>query len=803
MVNGSVIPATAAPAGYPVVGVAVSVEAHEQCAELLANLPPNCGVALVLVQPLRASRANGLTGLAQRVSALPVLKAREGLGIQPNTVYVIPPYEEFTITGAVFHAPSHAELKLAHPIDNLFRSLAEECGSHAIGVVFTDIAFDGALGLQAIQAKGGVTFAARLSDGNGMPQRPSISAIDSVRSPADLAAELLWLCRHPYLALEQGPEFPAEEMAGLRAVVAQLAGIDLRVYNPGYAQRRIGRRMAACRVETLTEYGERLRTDVAEVEALLESLWLHPVGFFRDPAALEHLKSKFYPAFFKGRDPALAVRVWIPECSQGEEVYSVAITLLEYMQDHRIQHPVQIFGTDLSEPALEVSRAGVYSKSVASTMPPDRLARFFLRKYDGYSITHHVRELCLFSKHNLAEDAPFSRLDLIVCRNVLSRLAPAAQRRALQGFYYALRPHGVLLVGTSEEAAGMELFFKAKGQHKIYLKQKPTPPVTSRPSDLPAPPENRDGDAALELRVTRTLVRRYGSSFILVDHELRMIPVEGALSEPNLPHVAGGSLSAELHKLIQKARRRGATVRGEVLRLADKGSSQHIRLTVVPLDFSGREYYLVEFEEAEAGWENQKLVKGLGGADYTRTLEENLASVVAELQKTLEEQQGAVEEMKAVNEEMAASNEELRATESELVSASKGLEASNRELAALNEELKARNRQLGQANRDLYSLLRNLSVPMLIVGTDLRIQRFTPQVECLLEVAPADIGRPVGDLRTKFEVGNLEQAFQQAVDELRTHQRVVRDGGNRWYWMTIKPYRLEDNVIEGAILTLQ
>jgi two-component system, chemotaxis family, CheB/CheR fusion protein len=671
--------------------------------------------------------------------------------------------------------------------------LAEEYGPYAFGVSLSEPAWDGVLGLRAIQAHGGITFLEGSIYRRGEPPQNLMIAFDSVRPPAKIAEDVVRLARQPHGA----PQFTADDLAEVRAVLMARSGPDCSIYDPRHLESRIGRRMVLGNFASLKEYCEQIRADQSEREALVGDLCGRQGGFFRDTAALEYVKTKLLPLILHAR-PSAAVRIWVPECAQGEEIYSVAIALLECMEDLGVRRPVQIFGTDLNEAALEDARAGVYCESVAGTLSNDRLARFFRRTYGGYRIIPALRAFCLFSKHNLAEDPPFPKLDLIVCRDVLPRLAAVAQRHALRGFHYALQPHGALLLGSSEEA-GAPLFAKIKGRHPIYSRQDQSL-VANAPSRLAAAhAAERDGN--LPARVMQTLLSRFAPRFFVVDRDLRLLPLDGSLKEADLPRVVSGSLAAELQNLVYRAQRRGRPISGEVLRTAGSEAIPYVRPLVAPIESSHGEYYLVLLENAEPETDSMKPAGGSSRTDKQQ-LAEDLASVSAELQSMIDGQQAVIEELKVANEEIASGNEELVATNNELIFARGDLEANSRELVALNEEISARNNELVRLNRDLNGLLRNLSIPMITVGNDLRIRRYTQQIRCLLELTADDIGRPVGDLKTRFAVGDLEHRFREAVDLLKTTEETVRDENGRTYRLSIKPYRSEDNTIEGAILTL-
>ncbi len=816
-----------------IVGVGASAGGLEAFSQVLSHLPPDPGLALVLVQHLDPRQSSSLVELLSRTTHLTVLAARDGIAVRPNHVYVIPPNTSLTTSEGTLHlAPRPAGHQM--PIDVFFRSLADAEGSNAIGVILSGNASDGTLGLEAIKGEGGITFSQdeKSAKYDGMP-RSAIAAgcVDFVLPPPAIASELVRLCRHPYVAQARHAEdaAPAEpDFKEIFAILRSATGVDFSVYKYATIRRRILRRMALMRIESPEKYVQFIRENRAEVQALFQDILIGVTGFFREAGVFDLLAARVFPGLFRepGNDP---VRVWVPGCSTGEEAYSVGMALLEYTRDHSIRADIQIFGTDLNEPALEKARTGIYPESIASDLSSERLREFFVKRNAHYQVTRTLRDLCIFARQNVINDPPFSRLDLISCRNVLIYFGPDPQQKLMRIFHYALKPNRFLVLGNSETVgAATGLFHGIDPRLKVYTRKNVPTPVGaglgSHHMDHPEPPRIPVGDTLpsieFQKKIDQLLLSRYSPPGIVIDGDLKVLQFRGRTA-PYLEHTSGeanlnllkmsrGAVALEVRKLMQRARAKDGTFRSEPLYIGRDDGMRQVRLTVTAVRATGitEPQYVVLFEdvpdEAAAGKASRKKsVEAAPSNDPRRKkLEHELGSIKVYLQSVLEEHEAATEELKSANEEIQSSNEELQSTNEELLTAKEELQSTNEELTTVNQEMQGRNMELTQINNDLNNLLSSVKIPIVMVGNDLRIRWFTPQAEKVFSLLPTDVGRRISDFKPKINVPELEKLFLDVIDTLTIQEREVQDQDGRPYSMWIRPYRTVDNRIDGAVMAL-
>jgi len=822
-----------------VVGVGASAGGFEAFKEVLENLPAETGMAFVLVQHLDPTHTSQLTELLTRVSPLPVCEVKDGRPVAPDHLYVIPPNTTLTIShGRLRLKPRRAAPPPPLPIDAFFQSLAADCGRRAIGVILSGNASDGVRGLAAIKAAGGITMA---QDGasakyDGMPQAAAAAGcVDFVLSPARIAAELLQIA-HPRTGdLPASAELPADDPTRLNAIFQLLqkaTGVDFRYYKPPTVRRRIARRLAQHKLTTLPEYVAHLQQHPEEVLALYEDILINVTCFFRDPPVFAALQNSVLPKLCANRPAAHPIRIWVPGCSTGEEVYSLAISLIEFLEAKRLDLPIQIFGSDISETSLSKARAGVYPASIKAAVSPHRLRRFFTKVNGHYEISKSIRERCVFARQNLAQDPPFSRLDLVSCRNVLIYLGPVLQTKVLPIFHYALKPNGYLLLGTSETVSGfLNLFTVVNRRQRIYAKKpgsdrlaldfvQPEPSPARPASTAPAPLGETDWSGMqIQKEADRLLIARYTPPAVLVTETLEIVQFRGQTGpylEPapgraslNLLKMVRDGLVVDLRNAIQHAKRQNTTVRKDGVALTVNGRATTVNLEVVPVKAPATRarHFLVLFEAA--GPARPVAPQKPAPTRQPHPSDERAAELAADLRTTkeylqsvLEESEGANEELKAANEEIRSSNEELQCTNEELETAKEELQSTNEELTTVNEELQNRNQELSRLNNDVTNLLTSTQIPIVMLGPDLRIRRFTPPAEKVLNLIPTDVGRPITDLKLTVDVPDLEKLITTAMETLTVVEQEVQDRHGRWYGLRIRPYRTHTNQIDGAVLAL-
>ncbi|HKD11271.1 MAG TPA: chemotaxis protein CheB, partial [Thermoanaerobaculia bacterium] len=599
--------------GFPIVGVGASAGGLEAFTELLTNLPQDTGMAFVLVQHLDPKHDSMLTEILARSTRMPVIQVTHGLGLRANHVYVIPPGATMSMVDGSFQlvprpGPQRGRDML---IDYFFRSLADQLKSRAIGIILSGALSDGALGLRAIKAEGGMTFAQEESTAkfHDMPRAAvSSGAVDFVLPPKKIAEELARLARHPYVGVIAAPEREIlgealPDQAKIFQMLRSATGVDFSNYRQTTIRRRISRRMALNKIDRLSEYINFLRQNGSEVQKLYDDLLINVTGFFRDPETFQSLKSIVFPSLLKNRAADSPVRVWVPGCSTGEEVYSIAIALFECLGETGGNPPIQIFATDISEPAIERARTGIYLENAIADLSPERLRRFFVSVESGYQISKSIRDVCVFARQNVVADPPFSNLDVLSCRNVLIYLEPVLQKRVIPLFYYALKPTGYLVLGSAETLAATDLFAAIDKNVRVFTKR----PGAIRPiidftalsatdmdGDRPVPPPT-EHNRFLELQkeADRIVMSNYGPPGVIVNEGLDVVQFRGRTSRfleapsgtpsLNVLKMAREGLLVELRDSIAAARKTGTRVVKESVRVRTNKEFHSIRLEVDPI----------------------------------------------------------------------------------------------------------------------------------------------------------------------------------------------------------------------------
>ncbi|HVY48947.1 MAG TPA: CheR family methyltransferase, partial [Minicystis sp.] len=580
-----------------------------------------------------------------------------------------------------------------------------------------------------------------------------------------------------------------------------------------------------------------LESRPAEVQALFHDILIKVTHFFRDAEVFEVLKKEVFPAILRRRRAAdTPVRVWVPGCATGEEAYSIAIVLLELSSEQRASVPIQIFATDVSEPAIETARAGVYPENIALDVSQERLRRFFVKGAKTYTINKSVRDVCIFAHQNVTRDPPFSRLDLISCRNLLIYLEPTLQKRVMPMFHYALKADGYLLLGASETIGNFtDLFSLVDKKSKLYSKvvnpSRVSPDLSAGSRDMERlvraakVPEAAHGAVDMQKEADRVVMNRYAPPGVIVSADLQILQFRGqtgpylepAPGEASL-HVlkmAREGLLLDLRAALEKAKRTEEVVRREGLRVKSNGGYRDVNIEVVPLRNPRAENgdkkersYLVVFEEPPRARRPQaraaasRPMSKKAEARRIQQLEEELVATKGYLHAIIEEQEATNEELQSANEEILSSNEELQSINEELQTAKEELQSTNEELTTLNEELENRNETLSQVNNDLVNLLGSVNLPILMLSTDLRIRRFTPSAAQVLNLIPSDIGRPIDDIKPKIDVRDLERLVSNVIQTGTVREREVQDRDGRWYSMRVQPYVTLENKIEGAVICL-
>jgi len=835
-------------APFPIVGIAASAGGLEAFTGLLTHLPIDTGMAFVLIQHLAPDHKSLLSEILSRSTQMPVNEVQDGMAVEPNQVYVIPPNTKMVLSKGVLQLSPREKLYGKYmPGDAFFTSLAIDRGHKAIAVVLSGGDGDGSLGLKAIKAAGGMTFA-QCQDTAKFDSMPNTAVatgnVDFVMPPQKIAEELANYSRSQFftgrLPLTKAEESPGERdsLATILALLKSTAGVDFSQYKPPTVKRRIQRRMVLYKVEHLNDYAEHLQHNSAEVKALYEEMLIHVTSFFRDSEAFQKLKELVFPAITQNKSANAPIRIWVAGCSTGEEVYSIAMCLLEFL-GNRVIPPIQIFATDIGEATIGKARSGVYLENQMVDVSPERRNRFFILQEGGsYKICKAVRELCVFARQDLGSDPPFSNLDLVSCRNVLIYLGESLQKKVMPIFHYSLNPTGFLMLGTSESTGKFSYLFKSVDKKsKIYAKKlTATRPIFSfTPSSYPVAKtvqkqemneENLINSLDLQRETEQRILNRYAPASVLVNEDMKILQVRGDIDpyfrvaagtpDLNLLTMARPGLLVELRTAIYQAQTQNLTVRKERVVVESGGRSTIVNIEVMPFQpqtFTAR-YFLLLLEEVlphaldlgtvtsescepgDLASENQCLRQALATANQEKT------AAKVHLQSLIQEQENLNQDLKIANEEILSSNEELQSTNEELETAKEEIQATNEELTTTNEELRSRNIEQSLVNNDLTNLLASINIPILMLTNDLQIRRFTPTAQQLFSLIPTDVGRPFRDIRSDLDVSDLEQVILEVIDTLNSKEKAVQTLSGYWYNLRIHPYRTTENVIDGVVIIL-
>ncbi len=833
---------------FAIAAIGASAGGLDAYTQLLKNLPPDIGMGFVLIQHLAPEHDSQLSEILQKATKMPVNQAQDGMKIVPNSVYVIPPNTLMTLDQGVLKLEPRRRVRGKYMvIDGFFSSLAADRGSQAIAIVLSGSNEDGTAGLGVIKSAGGITFAQDLASAE-FPTMPMIaiasSYVDFVLSPAEIAAELVNISQgnrqaNAELDIDETDETDdpetvpifAENLESLPTIFALLhnaMGIDFSHYKQGTIKRRIARRMGLINLNQLDAYVTYLQEHPDEVEKLYHDILINVTSFFRDPESFIALQQMVFPAICQNKSPDLPIRIWVAGCSTGEEVYSIAISLLEFLDDRPIKHHIQIFATDISEIVINKARIGFYEQNLVGGVSPERLSRFFTAVDNGYQIGKLVRESCVFARQNLTSDPPFSRLDLISCRNMLIYLEPVLQKKIMPIFHYALNPEGFLMLGSSEGIGNAtELFTNIDKKHRIY-KRKITPArmnfnfVKSSYESAPASVTKRGESAAeinLEQLADQVVLSKYAPVGVMVNEELDILQFRGQTSpylEPspgkaslNLLKMARTELRLDLRSSIHEAKLHDMPISKDGIELQP---DILVKLDVIPLKINSDRFFLVLFEsrkkptaiaplDAFPKIKSRKVRQTEAELEVIRLTHE-LESTKRYLRSIIESQEAANQDLKVSSEEILSSNEELQSANEELETAKEEIHATNEELSTINDELRSRNVQLQQVSNDMQNLLSSMNMPILMLSGDLRIRRFTPIAEEIFNLIPSDIGRPFSDIQSNINISNLRDLITTVINTLIPYEQDVQDNAEHWYSLRIRPYRTIENQIDGVVISL-
>ncbi len=825
------------------VGIGASAGGLEAVTKLLENLPPDTGMAFVLVQHLAPTQDSMLSELLSKVTSMPVREVRDGMTVEPDQIYVIPPNTALTVFHGVLRLQPRAESPARHmPVDSFFRSIAEDQGQNAIGIILSGTGSDGSLGIRAIKAEGGIILAQdeQSAKYDGMPKSAAATGVvDYILPPEKIAAELKRISRHPAMGLLQtmksGPLLQAgeDDLNRIFMLMRTATGVDFTYYKRATILRRIARRMLLHKIEALEHYVRYLQENPPEVGVLYQDVLINVTSFFRDPETFTTLKNIVFPRILEKRSSDTPLRIWVPGCSTGEEAYSLAMGFSEWSEEQSISHPIQFFASDIDEAAIETARQGVYPENIAQDVSPERLRRFFTRTEQGYQISKAIREQGVFARQNLIKDPPFSKMDLISCRNLMIYFGPMLQKKALPIMHYALNPSGYLMLGRSESIGEFaNLFSLVDKNSRIYSKktssselhfERERGPVREKADVKKKAEEHVTGETNVQKEADSIILNRYSPAGLVINEDMDILQFRGNISpylkpQPgkaslNLMRMAGESLAMELRVLIHRAAGKDVPVRKEGIKIRHNNIVATINIELVafkPRDSKER-LFLVIFEDTAGptARDSKKLgkvqakIKGRSQKDQEAPFARELAATQEHLRSIVAEHEASTEELKALNEEVQSSNEELQSINEELETSKEELQSTNEELSTVNDELRSRNEEITQSNNDLVNVLSAVEIPILLIGNKLQIRRFNASAGKALNLIASDIGRPISNIRSNINVPDLDTLILEVVESLSIKEQEILDTQGRWYSMTIRPYKTIDNRIDGAIVTLE
>jgi two-component system CheB/CheR fusion protein len=820
---------------FPTVGIGASAGGLEALELFLRNVPVGSGMAFVIVQHLDPTHKGIMVELLQRATAMKVLQVRDRQRVEPDHVYVIPPNRDMSILHGVLHllAPV-APRGLRLPIDFFFRALADDRKDKSIGVILSGMGSDGTLGLRSIKEKAGAVFvqAPESAKFDGMPRSAIDAGLADVIAPAEeLPGRIVAYLRHAPLITRPGHALEEKTQSALEKVFILLrtqTGQDFSLYKKSTVYRRIERRMGIHQIDRIASYVRFLQENPQEAELLFKELLIGVTSFFRDPAAWDYLRNEVIPALLTRRPPDGVFRAWTPGCSTGEEAYSLAIVFREALERAKPSGKVslQIFATDLDRDAIEKARVGAYPTNITADIPPERLRRFFVQEERGYRVGKEIREMVVFAPQNVIMDPPFTKLDILVCRNLLIYLTQELQKKLLPLFHYSLNPGGVLFLGSAETiGAYTDLFAALDVKARIYRRLDAA--LGAKPVEFPssfvavtteekAPAGMQRPAANLQTLVDQVILTRYAPAAVLTTDRGDILYISGRTGrylEPaagkanwNIFAMAREGLSYELSGAFRKAVGRPEAVTLKGLRVRADSHEQAVDITVQPLTEPEelRGMVLIVFEEGFLPTE-VKVPRASGRSDVRGErlvqAEQELKTTREELQAIREEMQTSHEELKSANEELQSTNEELQSTNEELTTSKEEMQSMNEELQTVNQELQAKVTDLSRANNDMKNLLDSTDIATLFLDENLNIRRFTSQMSKIIKLIPGDAGRPVTDIASELDYPKLAEDVREVMRTLVFKEVSVAASGGRWFQVRIMPYRTLENRIDGVVIT--
>ena len=820
---------------FPVVGIGASAGGLEALEKFLEMVPSGCGMAFVIVQHLDPTHKGMMTELLQRATSMKVVQVKDRTRVRPDCVYVIPPNKDMSILHGVLHLfnPS-APRGLRLPIDFFFRSLAQDQQERSIGVILSGMGSDGTLGLRAIKERAGLALVQEPSTAKygGMPSSAIDAGVADIVAPCGSLPDkiLSYLQRAPIIFQSEKPLEDKAQSALEKAVILLRArtGNDFSHYKRNNLYRRIERRMRIHQIDKIATYVRYLQENLQELDLLFKELLIGVTSFFRDPSAWEELRENIFPALCAAKPQGCTLRAWAPGCSTGEEAYSMAIVFQEALEKARLKgnYTMQIFATDLDRDAIDQARQGVYPENIAADVPPERLRRFFSKEEQGYRVRKEIREMVIFATQNLIMDPPFTKLDIVSCRNLMIYLTSEIQMKLVALFHYSLNPGGILFFGSAETIGNFTDLFKALNV-KLRIYQRLQSAVRNHHIELP-PPFGVSQRTQIELNHTikppptlqsladQLILQHFSPPAVLTNDKGDILYINGRTGkylEPasgkanwNIFAMARNGLRYELTAGFQQALRQKSPVDVNNLKIGTNGVDQIVDIRIQPIEETDPLRGLILIVFNNRGTPTETLTPDRSHSAPKRNsrlqeLEKELQQTRSALQAARAEMQTSQEELKSINEELQSTNEELQSTNEELTTSKEEMQSLNEELQTVNTELQAKIDDLSIANSDLKNLLNSTDIAILFLDNDLNVRRFTTQAAKIIKLIPADVGRPITDLASDLCYSALTEDAQEVLQTLAPTDKTLSARDGRWFHARIMPYRTLDNRIDGVVIT--
>lgn len=819
-------------APHHIVGIGASAGGLEALEKFFQNMPSDTGMAFVVVQHLSPDYKSMMVELLSKHTPMKVLRAEDGMPVVSNHIYLIPPKKLMTISHGRLILTEKEDGSVIHlPIDIFLRSLAADQGDAAVAIILSGTGSDGMRGVRAVKEAGGMVMVQDEMSAkfNGMPRAAiSTGVADYILPPQEMPAELVkFTSRKPGVPTERlplnGPS--TEPLADILLLLKNQTGVDFTYYKPNTVIRRLERRMHVNQIETLQDYFQYLIKSPREVNLLYKEMLIGVTNFFRDPEAFQFLKAKVIPEIVERRGPQDPIRVWCAGCSTGEEAYSLAMLFLEYHAEAGRPWDMKIFATDIDREALEYAGNGIYPESIAADVSPERLARFFTKSGGNYRVSRQMREMVIFAPHNVCKDPPFTRIDLISCRNLLIYLQPSMQKKVLAYFTFSLKPRGFLFLGASESVGDQAHYFttynqkwkifRTRAEHRPVLGEtlRMTEPMPRKAAGLFEPSKIHRVVESGELieRICTTLMERFATTCLVVDENFHLLYL---LGDPSLfIRLSPGQVSLDVLQLMPKdlsmaastalyrVKKEGkeVTYKGVTVRDLPAGPRRvHLRIVPERVRRQGNVLYLVFLEEETPN--NQETIDATL-VDPKDQAEQRIVDLEQELRYTRENLQATIEELETSNEELQATNEELLASNEELQSTNQELQSVNEELYTVNAEYQNKIAELTQLNNDLTNLLRCTDIGTLFLDREMKIRRFTPAATRFIHLMEQDLGRPLQHLAHSLDYPNMIDDVLFVVDTGETVVREVLYRKEIPVLVKIFPYLDEHGNCQGAVVT--